>query len=224
MIDFSIADEGGTDTTLSIAEAKQSLTVFRGKVDELVSEINKRSVDSEEECGGITSLAAVGSKLSKEIEKKRKELIAEPKDYIDSVNRFCKQFTSSLDEAILGAKRKIASYQTRVELERRKAEEAARKAAEELQKKLNAEAKEAGVQPVTVGIPVMPEKKATTRTEEGTSYTVKSWQFEVTDENQVPREYLSPDPKKIKRAMEAGLREIPGVRIFEQTDVRFRTA
>jgi len=224
MIDFSVADEGSADTTLSIAEAKQSLTVFRGKVDELVSEINKRFVDSEEECGGITSLAAVGSKLSKEIEKKRKELIAEPKDFIDSVNRFCKQFTSSLDDAILGAKRKIASYQTRVELERRKAEEAARKAAEDLQKKLNAEAKEAGVQPVTVGIPVMPEKKQTVRTEQGTSYIVTSWEVEITDEVQVPREYLSADMRKLKRAVESGLREIPGCRIFEEKNVRFRTA
>jgi hypothetical protein len=224
MIDFSVADEGSADTTLSIAEAKQSLTVFRGKVDELVSEINKKTVDSEEECGGITSLAAVGSKLSKEIEKKRKELIAEPKDFIDSVNRFCKQFTSSLDDAILGAKRKIASYQTRVELERRKAEEAARKAAEDLQKKLNAEAKEAGVQPVTVGIPVMPEKKQTVRTEQGTSYIVTSWEVEITDEVQVPREYLSADMRKLKRAVESGLREIPGCRIFEEKNVRFRTA
>lgn len=229
MIDFSatLNESKGMqveNAVLSIVEAKQSLTIFRGKVDELVSQINQQAVDSEEECRAITSLSSIASKLTKEIDKKRKEIIAEPQEFVSTVNRFCKELVGGVDSAVLGAKRKIASYQSRIELERRKQEEAARKAAEELQKKLNAEAKEAGVQPVTVAVPVIPEKKQATRTEEGTSYVVKKWKGEVIDEAQVPREYLSPDQRKIDRAVESGIRVIPGVNIWEASDVRFRTA
>lgn len=42
------------------------------------------------------------------------------------------------------------------------------------------------------------------------------WDFEITDPHAVPIEYLSPDPDKIKQAIKDGVREIPGIKIFEK--------
>lgn len=44
--------------------------------------------------------------------------------------------------------------------------------------------------------------------------------FEVLDASKLPREYLCADEKAIRAAVNAGTREIAGVRIWEDTDVR----
>ncbi len=53
----------------------------------------------------------------------------------------------------------------------------------------------------------------------GGSFTVKKvWTGEVADESKVPREYMAVDQKKINAAVKAGVRDIPGVRIFEKSE------
>ena len=44
----------------------------------------------------------------------------------------------------------------------------------------------------------------------------KVWKFEITDETSIPREYLKVDETSIRQAISSGLREINGVRIFEE--------
>lgn len=48
----------------------------------------------------------------------------------------------------------------------------------------------------------------------------KSWVFEITDPAMVMRELCTPDEKLIREAVKNGLREAPGIKIFEKTDVR----
>jgi DNA polymerase III alpha subunit (gram-positive type) len=68
--------------------------------------------------------------------------------------------------------------------------------------------------------PVVPVTPTVNRT---MSNVVKTWVFELENPNNVPREYCSPDPVKLGAAIKkGGLRTIPGVRIFEKTDVRSR--
>jgi len=44
----------------------------------------------------------------------------------------------------------------------------------------------------------------------------KKWVYEVVEANKVPAEFLSPDDIKIKRAIDAGLRNIDGIKIYEK--------
>lgn len=44
----------------------------------------------------------------------------------------------------------------------------------------------------------------------------KRWDYEITDENIVPREYCSYDAGKLRKAVNAGVRDISGVRIFQK--------
>lgn len=48
------------------------------------------------------------------------------------------------------------------------------------------------------------------------------WDFEITDESQVPREYLMVDESKIRRVVRAGIRNIPGVRVYERQTLAVR--
>lgn len=48
----------------------------------------------------------------------------------------------------------------------------------------------------------------------------KLWQYEITDEQLVPREFCSPDSKKINESIKKGVRDIKGLRIFQANLVR----
>lgn len=50
----------------------------------------------------------------------------------------------------------------------------------------------------------------------------RRWKFEITDPNQVPRAYCTPDEKLIRQEVAAGARNIPGVRIYEEESISIR--
>jgi len=60
------------------------------------------------------------------------------------------------------------------------------------------------------------------KTASGSSFTRKTWKFEITDPTQIPREYLVVSEALIREAVKNGSREIAGVRIFEDTDISIR--
>ena len=75
----------------------------------------------------------------------------------------------------------------------------------------------------TVVAPVVQEAAKVTRTESGSASQRKVWTFEIINEKAVPAEYRIIDEQLIKDAVRMGTRDIPGVRIFEETKVVFRT-
>ena len=92
--------------------------------------------------------------------------------------------------------------------------------------KLKAEAEKAGIKAPDIELPppveaAPPTVEKTVRSSEGKATMVKTWKHEVTDPDQVPREYLTVDEKKIRAAVKDGVRSIPGVNIYEDIDTRF---
>ncbi len=92
-----------------------------------------------------------------------------------------------------------------------------------MQEQINREAKKKGIEAPVVTAPVMPERERVTRTETGSSYQTKRWTFEIVDQEKVPRDYLMVDNEKIRKAVQGGIRSIPGVKIFEKVVTSFRT-
>lgn len=56
----------------------------------------------------------------------------------------------------------------------------------------------------------------TTLLEQGSMQMKKVWDFEVTDLGSVPHEYCTLDATKVRAAIRAGVRELPGLRIFQK--------
>lgn len=52
--------------------------------------------------------------------------------------------------------------------------------------------------------------------------TTKTWVHEITNEADVPREYMMVDDAKIKAAIKEGMRSIPGVRIYQKESLTLR--
>lgn len=60
----------------------------------------------------------------------------------------------------------------------------------------------------------------TTRTANGAKVTFKErWVWEITDSHKIPKEYLCVDERIVKEAIAEGVREIDGIRIFQDLSV-----
>jgi exonuclease VII large subunit len=58
--------------------------------------------------------------------------------------------------------------------------------------------------------------------EDGKLAKVKKWVWELENEQLIPREYLSLDEKKIESAIKNGVRNIPGIKVFEKEEISMR--
>jgi hypothetical protein len=119
---------------------------------------------------------------------------------------------------------KLRQYGDMLEQQRRAREAEERRQRAELQKRLDEEAKAAGTEPVQVTAPVQPPapEQTVARTAEGSAHVRKVWKFEIVDPGLVPEAYRVVDEGKVRQAVSAGVREIPGVRIFEESTTVIR--
>jgi hypothetical protein len=137
------------------------------------------------------------------------------------------------------AERKIREEQQRIaeeraEIERKRLETERRLANEQLsakqkeyaQRKLQedvARAKELAEMEAAqdISLAMIPdEPQQTTRTQSGAKATFKKrWVWEVINTDEVPREFLCIDEAAVKKAIAMGVRDIPGIRIYQNINV-----
>lgn len=206
-----------------LSSVKTGLAVYDMEIDRMVAEAGAIQVATEDDNNVAVIMAGTSKKLNRRIEDKRKELVKVPNEYVKAVNGLAKSYQDRLTIIETGLKKKISAYQVKVELDRRKQEEADRQARKELQAKVNAEAAALNVEAPVIAPAVAPELPTVTRTEAGTASQRKEWRFEVTDAAKVPRDYLMVDLSAIRLAVKAGIREIPGVNIYEESVTVLRT-
>ena len=58
--------------------------------------------------------------------------------------------------------------------------------------------------------------------EDGTIAKKIVWDFEIIDDQKIPLEYLEPDEFEIKEAIKSGIRNIPGIKIFQKDQYQMR--
>ena len=157
-----------------------------------------------------------------------KDLKAQCDDVQRKVKAYSEEITKEINLAAKELESKILEYHKKEKEEAdrvRKAyeetirlqQEAARKAKEAAL----AEAKKTGQAiipepdpepPIVVMTPVIEPPKVKGMT------TV--WKYEIIDVNLIPREYMTPDLGKINAAVKGGAREIQGLKIFEESQIR----
>ena len=138
--------------------------------------------------------------------------------FVKEVGAFFKYFTEKLEQADSTLKKKqIEDFNNqekiRIEAQRKLDEEA-----ESKRKIAEAEAKKNGTVPeLDIPVAMVVPAESIVRTEQGTTSFRKQWTFEILVSDQVPREYCEPVDKLIREAVRSGQRNIPGVKIFEET-------
>lgn len=149
--------------------------------------------------------------ISAKVDDQRIGLTKSANEWVKSVNKIFKPMVERIDYAARQIREKCAAFhdqkQKTIELERQKAM---------IEFAKNAEAAAAkGEELPVLAVPAQVEKSVATGNS-GLSY-VKDWDFEIVDTNAITRDYLIPDEKKIRAVVKAGVRNIPGVRVFEVT-------
>lgn len=155
--------------------------------------------------------------LKKVIEGKRKEYVGPINDHLKSVNDAFKILTEPLLQADTITRRKVLDYrneQERIRCEQERINQMRIEAAE-AEMKLKGEITE----PVDL-IETQPPQPERYRAETGTLGKVKTAKYEVVDFSQVPDEYKMLDAAKVGKLVRAGLRSIPGIRIWEEDGLR----
>ena len=123
-----------------------------------------------------------------------------------------------LEEAqrIVGGKH--VAYQRAQQEAARKEQERLRKLAEAKQARQAAKAEEKGLEepPVVIPMPTIQAPPKTLNTASGSVTTRTVWKHQVVDMATLPDEYKIADDVKLGKVVRAGVREIPGVRIYEE--------
>ena len=203
--------------------ARKNLAVYDEKITEMVEVASEIEITSDLSLKTAVDLGLKAKTLAKEINKVRDGFIAEPNNRIKSVKNLAKSFTDRLDEIEMITKKKASDFNYKKILEQREKEKKAQDAARDLQIKLDEEAKSKGVEGVQVITPTEKPPDNTVRTEAGSSYNVPKMVCEIIDSTIVPREYCEPVMKRLNEAVKMGVREIPGCKIYETVETRYRT-
>jgi hypothetical protein len=207
---------------MDIEKAKSRFKEYIENIEEMVRQAQGLEVKTDETNQEAVRMGTSAKGLTKKIELARKQVIEQPSDFVKGINAFCKLFTDKLASIEELMKSKISSYRAFQEQQRREAEIAMKKATEDLQKDLDKKAKETGTEPVKLTEPIVPKRESVTRTETGSAHARKVWDFEIIDVKAVPREYLVVSTTLVRDAVRGGVREIPGMRIYERDGTTFR--
>lgn len=202
-------------------------------IGQLEAGVERAVVDSDEKLEKASDLDRMLGQAEKKLEEERTAITAPLNQVLKHVNAKFKPFSGRVSAARKALKAKMTAYYEEQERKRREAEEAARRAAEEEALAEAAKLEEAGdaegayealaEAAETPVAPVAPAPSGPVRGDYGgTSSFTKTWKFEITDPEQVPREFCSPDEKLIREAVKNGTRSIAGVNIYETTEVRTR--
>jgi hypothetical protein len=187
--------------------------------------VDSSSVDS------VRVLLKSAKQISTMIEEKRKEITKPILTFKSNVDKYATDLTLDLDNSVKGLRGRLLKFLEEEEAKRLaelrilEQERAAKeKERHEMQAKLNEQIVEGSVA-VTVNdsqqlinmkhdeLDIVRQQKSIEETKSGglSSY----WDLKVTNPEIVPLAYLIVDEKAIKAAIKAGVREIPGVTIFQ---------
>ena len=138
------------------------------------------------------------------------------------IDAFFKELTAPAKDAILIVNDKMAIWYRIKEEERQKAEELARIAerdrmkAHEERLRIQADMEAEGVEVEEEDLPFVPEAVIVPEVIQASSTNVrKTWTWTEMDGQKVPRIYLMLDQRAISQSIRDGVRDIPGLEIFE---------
>lgn len=171
-----------------------------------------RAIGTDEEAGEYAETAKAIKAVAAQVEAARKREKADILEAGRTVDGFFSRLTDQLAPIVNKIVAAINAFQrAKLEAERKAAaEEAAR------------QAKEAALfdepAPVPVAAPLVREAARVTSFSGVKATASRKWVHEVMDPAAVPRQYLMVNDAAIKAAIAGGVRDIPGVRVYE--DVR----
>ena len=155
-------------------------------------------VETKQDLIKATDIAVKVKITLQEIEDERKEYTAPLNQTLKKLNLAFKELTAPLKEMETQVKEAINSFREKEEQRR-----------QEKEKELKATG-DNGDLIVKTDLPDIVESNL------GETRTVRRWSFKVIDEKKIPRKYLTLDEKKVNQEIGEGIRNIPGLEIYQR--------
>lgn len=180
--------------------------------------------------------------MTRPLDQSKKLIMDEFKKLTEPLNRFIEDTKRNMlvwnrkEQERIAEEQRIAREKAAEEERKRiAAVEEARKAAEEAARKkaedegipdgfLDPEpVEETPVAPIEAPKPAPVEDVKTQRGSYATTTVKQDWKYQIVDVSAIPREYMTPDLAKITKAVRSnGVREIPGLRIYDAGNISVR--
>lgn len=188
-------------------EAEHTLGTLCLAIDETLERAMLYDVCSQWSAEEAMNLIARVKGYGKRIDEIRKRLNEPYRKMVTYNNEKCRPFLENLEriEKILTSK--IISWQRKHEIEQ-----------EEMQK-------DAELLKESLRLDVTPyvQRDSKLRTSEAMTYEKKQWKYEIECLAMVPINYVTIDEEKIEAALKAGVRNIPGLKIYEEKKTIIRS-
>lgn len=124
-----------------LAPVKAALDPYLEQIDGMATQADAVKITDDASREKAVEMAGQVKRLAKAIESARTSFVALPNDYVKQVNGLAKGIASKLDAIERGLKAKLGEYAQFLDMERKKAEAAAKQAAIEAQRKIDEEAR-----------------------------------------------------------------------------------
>ena len=201
----STAIQSTSDKPALILEPPQAkIETWKKRLDELEKKGNNIVVNSLQTQGSATDLGKEIKGILDEAEGLRTGIVKPVNDIVDRINASFGTVTVRCKASIAIIKKKILDWRA-VEEERLRKEQA--KAEAKAAKKGQAAPAQQALANTAVG-------------KNSTSSISKKWTFEIVDQKLIPDDYWQVNEKAIQFSVDAGVRQIPGVKIFQKANVR----
>lgn len=211
-----------------------------GQAEQALALAQALTVDSPEGESEATEWLGMFAQSLKKAEALRLEIVGPVKKWAAGWDERFRKITRPYSEARKVIEGKLRDYRARVREEQlrrqQELEEAARLKREAEEAALNgfggpvsevAAKEEAAASEMLLeaqaAAQAVPEVASTLVGSTGAAQTSMHWTFEVVDASKVPPAYCKPDEKLIREAVRAGVREMPGVRIYQEERFAVRT-
>ena len=176
-----------------------------------------RSVENQTEADEANEILKKITHGLKLMEEKRKSFTAPLNQSLKEINETFKQMALPVNEAKTALSNRLMLWrrheQSRIDEERAKAvrEEERRRKIQEAHAAKGHVVKE-DITPVAKPIPFSVNDTTKTRL---------TWTYEIEDDTKIPRDYLTVNGPAITQAVRAGVRDIPGVKIYQKETAVF---
>lgn len=193
----------------------------RSQGQEIVRAAESFTITSQESVAQAAEYLQVIARKAKALEEQRTALVKPLNDHVASINDLFRVLGKPFKDArdILGGKvlawKRLKDKEAEVERARKEAEEKAER--ERL----------AALNPATPAAPEAPElPRPAARVEKTLNVpglsTKKEWKYRVVDFAKVPKDYLAIDALAVQTAIRLGLRDIPGLEIYQEESLAVR--
>ncbi len=223
--------------TNQIIDPQVQLQEISTQVAELQEQAQHITIANDYDVSMATELLSQVKSRAKAIETLRVLIVQPFNDQVKQINNMFKSQIEPLEKIEANVKRAIVVFrQMQEEILRKEREEQERARREEMQRleqerlaaaeanapleevqALEAKQEDLALKPITIE-----PQKTSVRSTSGTMSAKKIWKFEVTDATMLPFEYLTPNEVAIRRAMQDGIRDIPGVRMYQEESISIR--